>query len=77
MAAQNGVETMPRDATQLCIHSLEEIVTREHDELVFRAIIAEPTTSAIVASIRAITDMLRRERELVFGGDGHGRRHST
>lgn len=48
--------------------SLTEVI-QEHDDLVFRQIIIEPTANPLVVSMRALTDLLRKERELVFGGN--------
>jgi len=49
--------------------SIEEIVIREHDDMVFAAIMKNPTVSPITASLSIITGMLRKERELFTGGN--------
>jgi hypothetical protein len=49
--------------------TITETVTQEHDDRVFRSVIENPLISPVVASLNAITDMLRQERELFTGGD--------
>jgi hypothetical protein len=48
--------------------SAEDVVTKEHDDMVFVAIMENPTVSPITASLSIVTEMLRRERELFIGG---------
>jgi hypothetical protein len=49
--------------------TISETITQEHDDRVFRAVIENPLMSPVVASLNAITDMLRTERELFIGGE--------
>ena len=49
--------------------SVTAVVIKEHDDMVFAAIMKNPTVSPITASLSIVTGMLRRERELFMGGN--------